>query len=152
MTSLHHRVQGPQRPTAFRSGNRLRPMWLDAQSGGFGYGSAEDVVVVAEDGGDLDAAADGLDVAGYGLDGGDFAAFDLGDPAFGHAHPLGDGSLGQAERLAPFGQAVAVDVGLVAVPGRGDGFLAGGGGDDVVPDVLPCGEVRHRPSSVARSL
>lgn len=46
-------------------------------------------MVVAENGGDLDVAADGLDVAGDGLDGGDLAALDLGDPALGHAHPLG---------------------------------------------------------------
>src|ERR1700722_3992969 len=81
----------------------LRAMRLDARSGGFGYRAAENVVVVAEDGGDLDVAADGLDVAGYSLDGGDLAAFDLGDPALGHAHPFGDVGLGQAECLAPFG-------------------------------------------------
>ena len=56
----------------------------DAQPAGSGYG------------GDLDGAADGLDVAGDGLDGGYLAALDLGDAAFGHAHLLGDIGLGQS--------------------------------------------------------
>ena len=51
------------------------------RSGGFGGGPPQDVVVVAEDGGDLDGAADGLDVAGDGVDGGHLAALDLGDTA-----------------------------------------------------------------------
>jgi hypothetical protein len=75
----------------------------------------------------------------------------LGDPALGHAHPLGDLGLSQAERLAPLGQAVAVDVGLVAVAGLGNGLLAARPGDDVVPNVVPLGKARHRPSSVSAS-
>src|SRR6516225_3190444 len=57
-----------------------------ARAGLCGVGGAEDVVVVAEDGGDLEVSAEGLDVAGDGFDGGDFAAFDLGDAALGDAH------------------------------------------------------------------
>jgi hypothetical protein len=72
------------------------------------------VVVVAEDGGDLDLPADGLDVAGDGLDGGDLAALDLGGAALGDARLLGDLGLGQAEGLAALGEPVPVDAGLVA--------------------------------------
>ena len=70
------------------------------RSGGFGGGPPQDVVVVAEDGGDLDGAADGLDVAGDGVDGGHLAALDLGDAALGYAHALGGLGLGQAQGLA----------------------------------------------------
>jgi hypothetical protein len=76
-------------------------MRLDVRSGGFGYRAAEDVEVVTGYGGDLDVAADGLDVAGYDLDGGDLAAFDLGDPAPGHTHAFRVVGLDQAECLAP---------------------------------------------------
>jgi hypothetical protein len=47
------------------------------QSGGFGGGPPQDAVVVAEDGGDLDGGADGLDVPADGVDGGHLAALDL---------------------------------------------------------------------------
>jgi len=39
--------------------------------------------VVAEAGDEVEAAAEGFDVAGAGFDGGQLAAFDLGDPAGG---------------------------------------------------------------------
>jgi hypothetical protein len=45
---------------------------------------------------------DGLDVVGDGLDGGYLAALDLADAALGHAHPLGDLGLSQAQWLAVF--------------------------------------------------
>jgi len=98
--------------------------------------AAQDVAVVAEDGGDLDGAADGLDVAGDSVDGRYLAALDLGDAALGHAHPLGDLRLGQPEGLAALGEPVAAVVGPVAVPCLGDGLLAAGPGDDAVADVL----------------
>jgi hypothetical protein len=49
---------------------------------------------------------DGLDVAGDGLDGGYLAALDLADAALGHAHPLGNLGLSQAQCLAAFVQPV----------------------------------------------
>lgn len=42
-------------------------------------------MVVAEDGGDLQLPTDRLHVAGDDIDGGHFAALDLGDPAFARA-------------------------------------------------------------------
>jgi hypothetical protein len=43
---------------------------------------------------------------GDGLDGGYLAALDLADAALGHAHPLGDLGLSQAEYLAAFDEPV----------------------------------------------
>jgi hypothetical protein len=99
----------------------------------------QNVVVIAEDGGDLDGAADRLDVAGDGVAGGHLAALDLGDATLVYAHALGGLRLGQAQGLAASGKPVPVDVGLVAVACLGDGFLAADPGDDVVADVLPPG-------------
>ncbi len=45
----------------------------------------------------------------------------------------GDRGLGQAQGLAALGEAMAVDVGLVALSRLGDGFLAAESGDDLVP-------------------
>src|ERR1700722_2221444 len=122
-----------------------------AWSGGFSDGAAQDVLVVAEDGGDLDLTADGLDVAGDSLNGGYLAALDLGDAALGYAHLVGDLRLGQAQGLAPLGEPVPVDVGLVTLARLGNGLLATGLSDDAAADVLPPGKVSHRPSP-SRSL
>src|SRR5260370_19325139 len=65
-------------------------------SGVVGRGHGEGVV--AEAGDKVEAAAEGFDVTGDGFDGGQFAAFDLGDPAVGDAHRLGE--LGLCEPLA----------------------------------------------------
>src|SRR5260370_38594655 len=65
-------------------------------SGVVGRGHGEGVV--AEAGDKVEAAAEGFDVTGDGFDGGQFAAFDLGDPAGGDAHRLGE--LGLCEPLA----------------------------------------------------
>jgi hypothetical protein len=44
-----------------------------------------------------------------------------------------------------------IPVGLVAASGRCDSLFATGSGDDVIPDILPFGKVRHHPSSVSTS-
>ncbi|CAO5163300.1 hypothetical protein FAIPA1_230032 [Frankia sp. AiPs1] len=112
-------------------------------------GAAQDVQVVAEDGGDLDLSTESPDVAGDDIDSGDFAAFDLGDPALADAHVLGDVGLRQAEESAAFCEPVAVDVGLVAPAGLGQGFLAAGVGDQAGADVVPPGKSGHELSSSA---
>ncbi len=61
------------------------------RSGGFGCGDREGVV--SEVGDKFQVPAECLDVAGDGLDGGQFAALDLGDPARGDAYGLGAGLL-----------------------------------------------------------
>ena len=67
-------------------------------SGGFGGGDREGVV--GEVGDEVQAPAECLDVAGDGLDGRQLAALDLGDPARGDAHDLGELGLGKAALLA----------------------------------------------------
>ena len=62
------------------------------RSGGFGGGDGEGVI--AEAGDEVEPSAEGFDVAGDCFDGGQFAAFDLGDPAGGDAHRLGELGLG----------------------------------------------------------
>jgi len=57
---------------------------------------------------ELQLAAQGSDVAGEGLNGGDLAVLDLGDPARGHAHDLRQSRLGETKRL-PLGLDVAKD-------------------------------------------
>lgn len=89
------------------------------------------------------------DVAGDGIDGGDLAAFDLGDSALGHAHLLGHVGLGEAESLTTFAEPVAVYAGLVALPGLGHRLLAACLGDDVGANLAPLEEFRHRCSSWA---
>jgi hypothetical protein len=59
--------------------------------GGVGGGHCEGVV--GEVGDEVEAPAEGLDVAGDGLDGGQFAALDLGDSARGNTYDLGELSM-----------------------------------------------------------
>ena len=68
--------------------------------------------VVAEAGDKVEFAAKGLDVAGDRIDGGQFAAFDLGDPARGDAHGVGMLSLRETVAFALFGEPLA------ALPGH----------------------------------
>ena len=49
--------------------------------------------MVGEVGNEVEAPAEGLDVAGDGLDGGQFAALDLGDSARGNTYDLGELSM-----------------------------------------------------------
>src|SRR5215472_9885013 len=76
----------------------------------FGSGDGESVVAEASD--EVDFAAECLHVAGDGVDGSQFATFDLGDPAGGDAHGLSELSLGQAMALAFFSEPLA------ALPGH----------------------------------
>ena len=65
--------------------------------GGGGVADGEPGGPVAEICHEVQAAAEGFDIAGDDLKGGDFAVFDLGYP--GDAHPHGRGSL--ADRVSP---------------------------------------------------
>jgi len=60
--------------------------------------------VVAEAGDKVEAAAEGLHVAGDRVDGGQFAALDLRYPSRGDAHGLGELGLGEALALAFLGR------------------------------------------------
>jgi hypothetical protein len=106
--------------------------------------------VVAEAGDEVEPAAECFDVAGGGFDGCEFAAFDLGDPAGGDAHGLGELGLSEAVALALFGEPVAALAGhqFLAAP---FGFLLPADAFDVGVAV-PLGEAAHRSfSSSARS-
>jgi hypothetical protein len=117
-------------------------------SGSFGGGHREGMV--GEVGDELQVAAECLDVAGDSLDGGQLAALDLGDPAWGDAHGLGELGLGEAALLALLGEP------LPALPGH-QGFAASFGffGPADALDVgvaVPLGVAGHwLPSSAVRS-
>ena len=59
----------------------------------------------------MESAAEGCRVAREDVLSEDLAAFDVGDPAFGDVHALGDLLLGQATGPADLGEAVAEDFG-----------------------------------------
>jgi len=60
-----------------------------------------------EAGDEVEPSAEGFDVAGHGVDGGQLAAFDLGHPAGRDSHGLGEVGLGESVALAFFGEPLA---------------------------------------------
>src|SRR5689334_2782155 len=85
----------------------------------------------------VEPAAEGGGVAGEDVVSRDFAAFDLGDPALGDAHPVGDLPLGQAAGAADLGAAVPEDLGEQLALTGVDRGLAAGAGDVLGADVVP---------------
>jgi len=79
---------------------------------------------VAEVGDEVQPAAEGLDVAGDDLEGGDLAVLDLGYPGDAHPHGGGDLFLAQAQLLAGLGELVPARLGKQAARARLD--LLGG--------------------------
>jgi hypothetical protein len=77
---------------------------------------------VAEIGYEVQPAAEGLDVAGDDLEGGDLAVLDLGYP--GDAHPHGGGDLLLAQLLADLGELVSAR--MAKQPARARLNLLGG--------------------------
>jgi len=63
--------------------------------------------VVAEAGYEIEPSAECFNIAGDRVDCGQFAAFDLGHPAGGDAHGLGELGLRQSVAFAFFGEPVA---------------------------------------------
>ena len=102
----------------------------------------------------MEPAAEGGGVAGEDVVSGDLAAFDLGDPALGDAHAVGDLLLGQAAGAADLGEAVSEDLGEHLALAGLDRFLAAGAGDVLGADVGPGHVAAHRwwSSSSRRSL
>src|SRR5262245_40223535 len=125
-----------------------KPATMLTTSGGFGRGDSESVVYEAGD--QVEPSAERFHIAGDGVDRGELAPLDLGDPAGGDAHRLGELGLGQAVTLAFPGEAETGLAGhqLLAAPlscfGTAGPFDVGG--------TIPLGIAPHRPaSSSARS-
>ena len=85
-------------------------MWLPS-CGGRSVADGQPDGPVAEIGHEVKAAAEGLDVAGDDLKGGDLAVLDLGHPGDADAHGGGDLLLAQAQLLAGFGELVSAGLG-----------------------------------------
>jgi hypothetical protein len=68
--------------------------------------------VVTEGSDEVEASAECLHIAGDRVDGGEFAALDLGDPSGSDAHGLGELGLSQTVALAFFGELVSALAGL----------------------------------------
>ena len=78
---------------------------LESASGGGFRGHLEEVAADVRH--QFQLAAQGDDVAGEGLDGGDLAVLDLGDPARSDAHDLREPGLCEAQALALLGKLAA---------------------------------------------
>src|SRR5260370_18764723 len=92
--------------------------------GGGGGADGQPDGPVAEVGDGLQPSAEGLDVTGDDLEGGDVAVLDLGYPGDADAHGGGDLLLGQAELLAGLGELVPAGLGEQPAGARG-GFRGG---------------------------
>jgi hypothetical protein len=84
---------------------RVLATWLPS-CGGPGIADRQADGTVAEVGHEVQPSAEGLDVAGDDLEGGDLPVLDLGHPGDAHAHGGGDLLLAQARQLAGLGELV----------------------------------------------
>src|SRR5689334_20856379 len=127
--------------------------WTRASTGETGLRDGGDVAVVEVDR-LVESAAEGGGVAGEDIVSRDLAAFDLGDPALGDAHAVGDLLLGQAAGAADLGEAVPEDFGEHLALAGLDRVLPARAGDVLGPDVGPGHVAAHRccSSSSRRSL
>ena len=120
----HYRVASAPAGTGIKPRLRLTPWsrnrpWagLEAWTGSRSGHAASVVVTVrvwSPKCDEFEAAAEGLHIAGDRVDGGQFAALDLGYPSGGDVHGVGELGLGEAaalhRRREPAGEAVAVAV------------------------------------------
>jgi hypothetical protein len=113
--------------------------------GGRGVADGEPDGPVAEISDEVQPAAEGLDVAGDDLEGGDLAVLDLGHPGDAHPHGGGDLLLAQGQLLAGLGELVPARLGEQLARADLD-FLGGDpGGVQLTLQVLPVqgGALRH---------
>jgi hypothetical protein len=68
-------------------------------------------MILSEIGDQVQSAAEGLDVAGDDLEGGDLAVLDLDTPSDGHAHGDSDLLFAQTQMLARLGELVPARLG-----------------------------------------
>jgi SAM-dependent methyltransferase len=88
----------------------------------FGCGDGEGVVAEASN--EVEASAECLHVAGYRVDGGEFAALDLGDPSGRDAHGQGKLGTGRCGRAHPNGRNPGDVWSIPTRPYRGPHFAA----------------------------
>src|SRR5215470_18248561 len=122
-------------------------LWTGAGMRGWSrrFGGGDGEGVVAEAGDEVEFAAESLHVAGDGVDGGQFATFDLRDPAGGDAHDLGELGLGEAVAFAFFGEPLAALPGHECLAAAFGFFLTADAVD--VGGAVPFGVTGHRPDS-----
>lgn len=120
---------------------------------GVWLGDGGDVAVVEVDA-LVQRAAERRSVAGENIVAGDVALLNLGDPALGDAHPIGDLLLGQLPVAPDLGQAVSLNRGQQFVLACCYGVFAAGPLGMGSADILPPGVAGHRlsSSSACRSL
>ncbi len=105
--------------------------------GGGGVADGQPDGPVAEVSHEVQAAAEGLDVAGDDLKGGDLAVLDLGYPGDADPHGGGDLLLAQAQLLAGLGKLVPAGLGEQLARARLDFLGEDPGGVQLVRQVLP---------------